>query len=405
MFALIIYPLLRLWVKLGLRLFYRKISLINKEFANTEGAAIYCANHPNTLLDALLLTAFVSGRPWFLVRADIFKKPGLAKFFHNLHMFPVYRVRDGYSSLKKNDLIFEECKEVLQKGGKVILFPEGSHSAEPKVRKFQKGVDRLLELAQDCNPKLYNVGLLYQAPSKIFTKVTLHFQEVELGENDSLHQAMEASMKKLVPHIETEQYEERKVVYQHVQRLKLLPASSKGSSRVGFTAHLNTLTSEVINNLQESVQQSKELLNQAGVFFWRETTLWQWFSEFFLCLFSFPVFALGWLIRLPGKLVYGRLIKNVKDHHFHSTFHFMLGLVCNTLVLTGLWFYLYFTSFSWIAAVVIWLFYVYSVWFSIVWQAKWTKVSNLRKNLAFSKSKEYSTFLNLRSQISSVVSS
>lgn len=398
MFALIIYPLLRFWVKSGLRLFYRKITVLNEAQADIDGPVIYCANHPNTLLDALLLTCFIKGRPWFLVRSDVFAKPALAKFFNGLHMMPIYRVRDGFGSLKKNEAIFERCVEVLKQGGKVILFPEGSHSSEPKVRKFQKGVERLYEMAKDANPALINVGIHYQAPAKIFTKVVLNFGGTIPAEN-GLHEVMESRMKDLVPHIENPLYVEKKEIYNHVQRLKLLPHFHAG--RLGLTQKLNAMSENDLQALLIDVRKSKKVLNEEGVRFFRPTSRYGWLSELFLCVCSIPVFLIGKLIRVPSRLVVSNMVKKAKDPHFHATLHFFLGLLVNTIVLLGIFIYFQITTFSWLVALFIWFLYAYSVWFSIVWEAKWNKVKNMRANRIFAKKEIYTRFSALRENIKS----
>ena len=57
-------------------------------------------------MDALAVLFTHNGQPVFLARADIFKKKMIAAILYFLKILPVYRIRDGFSSLKANDEIF-----------------------------------------------------------------------------------------------------------------------------------------------------------------------------------------------------------------------------------------------------------------------------------------------------------
>ena len=69
-------------------------------------------------------------------------------FLDALKMLPVYRIRDGFSSLKKNNVIFEMCYDLLRDKKKLMMFSEGSHHNEYFLKRISKGSSRLALDAQ-----------------------------------------------------------------------------------------------------------------------------------------------------------------------------------------------------------------------------------------------------------------
>ncbi|MBL0190325.1 MAG: 1-acyl-sn-glycerol-3-phosphate acyltransferase [Saprospiraceae bacterium] len=97
MLYLIIRPLARVF----LFVFFRKIYLVGKENIPQTGPVILASNHPNAFTEACIY-AVIQPRPvHFLTRADVFKNPLANKILRSLNMLPIYRFRDGYSSLQK----------------------------------------------------------------------------------------------------------------------------------------------------------------------------------------------------------------------------------------------------------------------------------------------------------------
>jgi hypothetical protein len=72
------------------------------------------ANHPNGLIDPLVITCNIPRANYYLVRAAVFKNPLVKKMLGYLNLMPVYRIRDGLRNLKKNDAIFNTCFTLLK---------------------------------------------------------------------------------------------------------------------------------------------------------------------------------------------------------------------------------------------------------------------------------------------------
>ena len=96
-------------VKTGLLLFYKNIKIIGKENLPKGKPILITPNHQNALIDALLIESYVPGTIFALTRSDAFSTKFISWFLRSLNMLPVYRVRDGLSSVTKNNAIFELC--------------------------------------------------------------------------------------------------------------------------------------------------------------------------------------------------------------------------------------------------------------------------------------------------------
>ena len=146
--------------------FYRKVIVIGQENINPDHHIIFAPNHQNALMDALAVLFTNKGHNVFLARADIFKKKMLASFLYFLKILPVYRIRDGFSSLKGNDEIFTKTIDVIKNRNGLVILPEGNHEGFRRLRQLKKGICRVAFQSDEAtgnklNIKIIPVGLEY----------------------------------------------------------------------------------------------------------------------------------------------------------------------------------------------------------------------------------------------------
>jgi 1-acyl-sn-glycerol-3-phosphate acyltransferase len=140
-------------------------------------------NHQNTLMDALAVVLNVGARqPYFLTRADLFKKDFVRKLLMSLKMLPVYRLRDGMDEMQQNDEIFQTCVNILSNGGTLAAFPEGNHGVQYHLRPFKKGLARIAFKAEtehnwNVNLQILPCGLYYTHCQKMGERLILNFGE------------------------------------------------------------------------------------------------------------------------------------------------------------------------------------------------------------------------------------
>ena len=173
------YFYFRLFIRLVLKLYFRKIKVEGRENVPSETPLIVVANHQNALLDPLLVGSFIPRSLHYLARSDVFTKKTIP-FLKLLQMIPIYRIRDGYSKLSLNDLVFDQCKSIFRAGGAVLIFAEGNHGREHFLRPLTKGAARLAMQSQmggATDIMVQPVGLNFWEHKKPRSTVLLKFGE------------------------------------------------------------------------------------------------------------------------------------------------------------------------------------------------------------------------------------
>ena len=210
----------RLYIKIGLFFYYKKIDVFNAENIPENKPLLLLSNHQNALLDALIIGTQSGRLPYFLTRAAVFKKPLVGKILRSLQMLPVYRIRDGWNTINNNKAIFEACSGILNKNEMVAIFPEGNHNLKRTVRPLSKGFTRIvfdtLDTYPDIDLQLIPVGLNYQHAEQFGDSASLYFGDTIRAKDYASEKRNEAvinlktkihsEISKLTIHIPTETY-------------------------------------------------------------------------------------------------------------------------------------------------------------------------------------------------------
>jgi len=175
--------------------FYRKVIVIGQENINPDHHIIFAPNHQNALMDALAVLFTNKGHNVFLARADIFKKKMLASILYFLKILPVYRIRDGFSSLKGNDEIFTKTIDVIKNKNGLVILPEGSHEGFRRLRQLKKGICRVAFQSDEATGntlkiKIIPVGLEYSHYVRYRQVLTVVYgKPIEVSEFHELYKA------------------------------------------------------------------------------------------------------------------------------------------------------------------------------------------------------------------------
>ena len=189
------YHLLRHYVDFVLRLSYRSIRYVGRENIPQDGAVIYAPNHTNALMDALVILAMDKKAKVFVARADIFRRPLLAKIFSFLKIMPIMRMRDGIDEVKKNTETIERAVDVLRDKVPFCIFPEGTHQTKYSALPLSKGIFRIAFQAQEMMPDMplyiVPVGLRYGSFFRFRSTVRVQIGEpINVGEFTASHSDM-----------------------------------------------------------------------------------------------------------------------------------------------------------------------------------------------------------------------
>lgn len=173
------YTVVKQIIKKCLYGYFGEIKIVGAEHIPENGPVFFVANHQNALLDALLIATHQKRNPYYLARADVFKKPLIKKLLTFFHMMPVYRIRDGKSTLANNHAIFDACGDLLLKHESILIFPEGNHGLRRRVRPLSKGFTRIIFDALKKNPtldiQLVPIGVNYNAATEFPDGAAIYF--------------------------------------------------------------------------------------------------------------------------------------------------------------------------------------------------------------------------------------
>ena len=204
-------------------IFYRRVIVVGHENINPDHHLIFAPNHQNALMDALAVLFTHKGQPVFLARADIFRRKSIASVLYFLKILPVYRIRDGFSTLKGNDEIFDKTVDVIRHKNGLVILPEGDHAGFRRLRQLKKGICRVAFHADEASGfsmkiKIIPVGLeftnyqgyrqvltvVYGKPVEVAEYHELYKKTPEIALNE-LRNRLAREMKMLMVHIESEE--------------------------------------------------------------------------------------------------------------------------------------------------------------------------------------------------------
>lgn len=158
---------------------YRRIVVRGKEKIPHDQHYILAPCHQNAMMDPLVVLMAMYKPIVFLARADIFANP-VARFFLTwLRISPVYRIRDGRDQLTRNEAVFDNARQALEKGMPLCLMAEGTHNNRHQLLPLVKGMFRIAgETQRDLADKplyIVPVGLDYDHYENPYSSVVVNF--------------------------------------------------------------------------------------------------------------------------------------------------------------------------------------------------------------------------------------
>ncbi|HRH42801.1 MAG TPA: lysophospholipid acyltransferase family protein, partial [Pyrinomonadaceae bacterium] len=197
---------------IGISLFFSKIELVNSENLPEKSGLIFVSNHPNALIDPMLLFVALPRKIAFLAKSTLFKMPIIGWLIRTVGALPLYRQQDKGEDVSKNAETFALTRELLKSGGAIAIFPEGVSHDESQLQPLKTGAARIAlgAVSSGKNPasldlRFVPVGLYYTNKTMFRSEALLHFGEpfqvlpVELDEDG---QPPKAAVKELTAQIE-----------------------------------------------------------------------------------------------------------------------------------------------------------------------------------------------------------
>lgn len=344
----------RFWVKLAIKLFYRRIELNGTENYPQSGPVFLAPNHQNAFMDALIPAVFVREPIHFLARSDVFRNKWMAAFLGSINMMPVYRQRDGLSNLAKNEAIFKKCREILKAGGTLLIFPEATHLGERRVRPLSKGFTRVLfgtlEETPDTDIKIVPLGINYSHYHKTGARLIVNFGKPisvlpyrgQYEENPhrtmtALRDDVRTALSEEVIHLERKDANdafEAEAEYLIPFFLHRTSGFSVGDDEMDFSkrreAALRALPAghPYFRRIEVYRHEAERLKLRAPLFFIKRKDAGYWLAQTLLLMLMFPFFASAWLMMAPSYLLIRNILtRYIADRQFWSSIKLVAYLV------------------------------------------------------------------------------
>jgi glycerol-3-phosphate O-acyltransferase / dihydroxyacetone phosphate acyltransferase len=134
-------PILHLVSRLVSKVYYRMV--VSGGCVPATGPVLLVANHPNSLLDPVLVVTG-AGRPVrFLAKAPLFSDTKVGFLVRGAGSIPVYRMEDDPGKMTQNRDMFRAVHDALEGGAAVGIFPEGISHSFPSMAELKTGAARI----------------------------------------------------------------------------------------------------------------------------------------------------------------------------------------------------------------------------------------------------------------------
>jgi 1-acyl-sn-glycerol-3-phosphate acyltransferase len=218
---------LRWLVEALVRLYYPVRLIEEGERIPRDRPVVFLLNHPNGLLDPMVLRVATGHAAHFLAKSTLFANPLGRLTMSAFGSIPVYRAHESGAragDVSRNEESFARCRAALARGEALALFPEGASHSDPQLRPLKTGAARIALSAEreaaDAGGRLgaviVPVGLFYEHKTAFRSRVLLQvgepietapllprYREDERGAVDALTDEIKARLDAVVLQAET----------------------------------------------------------------------------------------------------------------------------------------------------------------------------------------------------------
>lgn len=169
-------------LRFALRVFFRRMEVVGRTRVPREGSCLFVLNHPNGLVDPVILLCFAPRAVSFLAKSPLFRMPVIGFFVRALDSIPVYRKQDEGADTSRNRETFERSARLLRRGGTIAICPEGASHSEPFLLPLKTGAARIAlgaanAATSELELKIVPAGIYYTAKTTFRSGALIYFGE------------------------------------------------------------------------------------------------------------------------------------------------------------------------------------------------------------------------------------
>jgi 1-acyl-sn-glycerol-3-phosphate acyltransferase len=361
----IAYNFVYKYVRFSFIRFFREFKIGGVDNIPAGKPVIFAPNHQSGLLDPLIVL-FGQKKPIvFMARADIFRSGKFNGILYFLRIMPVYRIRDGYENLSKNEGQFEITRDILLDRKQLCIMPEGNHGHQHKLRPLVKGIFRI---AFSTEEELKGSDHVFIVPVAIDHNIFRHagadvvinfgkpipvsdymtqYKDNQANAINSIKEELSERLSGMMQDIRSESNYDfiyaltcyLTPVYKEICSKKGLMPLSKSEAEINFEARkklgllLDKTEKENPELLEEWILHANKLEKVAEYPFMTTELMEYNFNvvRFLFQTFLGVVLSPGLLMNIPSLLVNRKISSMIEDKQMHNTYAFMAGLILNPL--------------------------------------------------------------------------
>ncbi len=181
------YRILAWFLRTVTRVFFRQIEIVGLEHVPADGPVVFAGNHPNSLIDPILIITTCGRKVHFAAKDQLFKGRLMRAVLRGLGAVPIKR-RDDHDGAPKqvssgsapvdNEAAFTAMYDVLGEGRAIGIFPEGLSHDEAHLSRLKTGAARLALGAAHRSHRTITVvpcGLTFIHPKRFRSRVLVQY--------------------------------------------------------------------------------------------------------------------------------------------------------------------------------------------------------------------------------------
>ncbi len=212
------YAVVRVIARFWIWFFFERVEVRHPERVPRMGPVLLCINHPNNLIDSLLVASVLPRKVHYLATAALFRNPLLARFLVALGVIPIYRKADDPDKMDRNTEMVAACDETFDRGRLIAIYPEGVTRSEAHLQRIKTGA-AWIALGYEAHAPgrltVVPVGLSFEARRKFRGRVLVSggepvdvssllpiYSEEPAKALDALTAAIQRAMEREVVHVD-----------------------------------------------------------------------------------------------------------------------------------------------------------------------------------------------------------